>query len=203
MKDRGGSMGRPRNEPQIREHGGSAGDQRRFRGIRALVRVLVREKAARHGRFLSLADYFIDRWERAEYMGFGEGSSVYDSCLVLGDVKVGRNTWVGPYTILDGSGGGLVIGDECAVSAGVHIYTHDTVDKVVRGGAISTAPVRIGNHVYLGPNAVIAKGVSIGDYAVVGANSFVDKDIPSGMKAYGSPARIVGPSGGGGLDHDS
>jgi acetyltransferase-like isoleucine patch superfamily enzyme len=203
MQERGGLMDRPHNEPLIKEHGGSAGDVRRFRGFRALVRVLVLEKSARHRRFLSLADYFIDRWERAEYMGFGEGSSVYDSCLVLGDVKVGRNTWVGPYTILDGSGGGLVLGDECAVSAGVHIYTHDTVDKVVRGEAISTAPVRIGNHVYLGPNAVIAKGVSIGDYAVVGANSFVDKDIPSGMKAYGSPARIVGPSGGGGLDHDS
>jgi carbonic anhydrase/acetyltransferase-like protein (isoleucine patch superfamily) len=33
-------------------------------------------------------------------MGFGEGSSVYDSCLVLGDVRVGKNVWVGPLLSL-------------------------------------------------------------------------------------------------------
>jgi len=155
---------------------------------------LITEKRASHGRFLSMADYFVDRWERADVMGFGKGTSIYDSCLVLGSVSVGKNTWVGPYTILDGSGGGLIIGDECAVSAGVHVYTHDTVEHVISGGQIATAPVKIGDHVYIGPNSIIAKGVSIGDYVVIGANSLVNSDIPSGMKAFGTPARIVGRS---------
>ena len=64
----------------------------------------------RFNRNLSFADGLFDRWERAAHLGFGEGASIYDSALVFGDVQVGPNTWVGPYTLLDGSGGGIVVG---------------------------------------------------------------------------------------------
>jgi hypothetical protein len=36
---------------------------------------------------------------------------MYDNVLVLGDVMVGRHTWIGPGCSLDGSGGDLQIGD--------------------------------------------------------------------------------------------
>jgi acetyltransferase-like isoleucine patch superfamily enzyme len=39
---------------------------------------------------------------------------------------------------------------------------------------------------------VIAKGVSIGSCSVIGAMSYVNKDIPSGKKAWGCPAQVVG-----------
>lgn len=55
-------------------------------------------------RSLPFADLLFDRWERAKMLGFGEGTSVYDSAYIFGDVKVGKNTWIGPFTILDGSG---------------------------------------------------------------------------------------------------
>ena len=71
-------------------------------------------------------DYIRDRRERAAAMGFGEGASIYDSTLVMSDVKVGRNTWVGSFVALDGPAG-LEIGEHCSVSAGVQIYTHHTV----------------------------------------------------------------------------
>ena len=45
-----------------------------------------------------------DRWEKANFLGFGKGTSVYDSSVIIGDVVVGENTWIGPNTILDGSG---------------------------------------------------------------------------------------------------
>ncbi len=75
-------------------------------------------------RSLPLADELFDRWERAQFLGFGEGSSIYDSSLVLGDVSVGVKTWVGPFTILDGSGR-LKIGDYCNISGGAQLYSHD------------------------------------------------------------------------------
>ncbi len=180
--------------PDLAKFGADDEDRLLYKRLRRLLSMLFQEKWARFERYLSIPDYFIDRWERAKMMGFGSGTSVYDSCLVLGKVSVGSDTWVGPYTILDGSGDGLRIGDCCAISAGVQIYTHDTVKKIIEGSDISSASVSIGNHVYIGPNAVIAKGVSIGDYSIIGANSLVNKDIPSGMKAFGSPAKIVGPS---------
>lgn len=155
-----------------------------------------REVDSKWNRSLPFGDYVGDRWERAREMGFGEGTSVYDSVLVLGDVKVGARTWIGPFVVLDGSGGGLTIGDHCSISAGVQIYTHDTVRSAVTGGKepYQHAPTRIGNNCYLGPQAVVAKGVTIGDGAIVGANSLVLHDVPAGMKAFGTPCRVVGPA---------
>jgi acetyltransferase-like isoleucine patch superfamily enzyme len=143
-------------------------------------------------RTLPFGDYVVDRWERARTLGFGEGSSVYDSCLVLGDVRIGADTWVGPFTVLDGSGG-LEIGAGSTISAGAQIYTHESLSRTLSGGEeeIVRRPTRIGSRVYLGPNVVVAMGVTIGDGAVVGANSFVREDVPANARAMGNPCRIV------------
>ena len=148
----------------------------------------------KYKRVLPLSDYIVDRWEKARYLGFGTGTSIYDSSLVLGDVKVGEYTWIGPFTILDGSGGGLKIGSYCSISAGVQIYTHDTVKYSLSSGAdpIEKNSTTIGSNCYIGPNVIIARGVSIGDRVVIGANSLVLRDIPSNCKAYGTPCKVVG-----------
>jgi acetyltransferase-like isoleucine patch superfamily enzyme len=132
-----------------------------------------------------------DRWQNAKEYGFEEGSSCYDNVLIIGDVRVGKNTWIGPNVILDGSGGGLRIGANCTICAGVQIYTHDTVQWALSGGTkpYEHAPTRIGDCCFIGPNTVIAKGVTIGDRVAVGALSFVKDDIPSDSRAWGVPAR--------------
>jgi NDP-sugar pyrophosphorylase family protein len=88
--------------------------------LRALLNHEAHSVQLRWNRRLPFADYIVDRWEKAKALGFGEGSSIYDSALVLGDVRVGKNTWIGPFTVLDGPGG-LEIGDNCSISAGVQI----------------------------------------------------------------------------------
>lgn len=162
-----------------------------LRELRALLSQQTSLVQQQWNRSLPFADYIVDRWQKARALGFCEGSSIYDSALVLGNVKVGRNTWIGPFTVLDGSGG-LSIGDNCSISAGVQIYTHDTVAWATSGGTepVDRSPVTIGCRCYIGPNVIISKGVSIGDGCVVGANSFVNADVPSGMKAWGTPARL-------------
>lgn len=159
--------------------------------LRALLAKEMNAVKQSWGRTLPFADYVVDRWQKAKALGFGEGTSIYDSSLVLGSVNVGRNVWIGPFTVLDGSGG-LVIGDNCSISAGVQIYTHDTVKWATSGGSapVERAPVTIGSRCYIGPNAIISKGVTIGEGCVIGANSLVTTDIPSGMKAWGTPARL-------------
>ena len=77
-------------------------------------------------RHVSFGDLVADRFETARFMGFGIGTSVYNNVLVIGDVTVGENCWIGPNCLLDGSGG-LTIGDHCSISAGVQIYTHNSV----------------------------------------------------------------------------
>lgn len=169
-------------------------DQDLFARMKALWQQLRQRVDARWRRTLPFGDYFVDRWEKARALGFGEGTSIYDSSLVLGEVRVGRHTWIGPNTLLDGSGG-LTIGDYCSISAGVQIYTHDTVEWALSGGKAQPErkPTAIGSCCYIGPNVVIAKGVTIGSRCVIGANSLVLHDIPDGSKAFGTPCRVVGP----------
>ena len=141
-------------------------------------------------RHVSIQDLLSDRWETAKFYGFGEGTSCYNNVLILGDVKVGKNTWIGPNVILDGSGG-LEIGDYVSISAGVQIYSHHTVDWSI---SLGTEPVKmestkVGDGVYLGPNSIIQMGTSIGEKAVVGAMSLVNRDRPSAGKWYGHSLR--------------
>ncbi|MBI5102972.1 MAG: acyltransferase [Nitrospirae bacterium] len=166
-----------------------------FKKLHMLWQSLRQEVDRKWKRTLPFGDYIVDRWEKANLLGFGEGTSIYDSSLVIGDVKVGRNTWIGPFTVLDGSGG-LEIGDYCSISAGVQIYTHDTVKWALSGGKMEPErlPTRIGSRCYIGPNTVIAKGVTIGEGCLIGANSLVVTDIPAGSKAYGIPCRVLGKS---------
>jgi acetyltransferase-like isoleucine patch superfamily enzyme len=55
----------------------------------------------------------------------------------------------------------------------------------------STAPVFIGDNVWIGAKATITKGVKIGNNCVVGANSVVTCDVPANSVVVGAPARVV------------
>lgn len=161
--------------------------------LRAVHEKLREQISQKWKRSLPFADELFDRWERANYLGFGEGTSVYDSVVIIGEVRVGKNVWVGPNVMLDGSGG-LEIGDHCTLATGVQIYSHDTVQYCVTGGkaAIAHEPTRIADCTYVGAMSVVDKGVSIGSHCVVGAHAFVHRNIPDHSIAVGCPAKIVG-----------
>jgi len=144
-------------------------------------------------RSLPFADELFDRWERAKYLGFGEESSIYDSSIVIGDVKVGKKTWIGPFTILDGSGG-LTIGSYCSISAGVQILTHDSVKWALTGGnnPYDKGETVIEDCCYLGGNTIVNKGVRIGAHSLIGASSLVNRGIPPFSIAFGTPCRVRG-----------
>lgn len=145
-------------------------------------------------RILPTNELLYDRWEKARAMNAGEGSSVYDSTIVLGDVRLGENVWVGPWVLLDGSGGLLEIGAHTNISAGVQIYTHDTVRNALSGGLCKkkNGAVRIEDRCYIAPMSLISAGVTIGRCSVVGANSLVTKSFPDHSIIAGTPAKKIG-----------
>jgi acetyltransferase-like isoleucine patch superfamily enzyme len=171
---------------------GSDNDFELYEQIRKIYLQLRQKMTDDWQRCLPLNELLVDRWEKARFLGFGKGTSIYDSSMVYGDVKVGQHTWIGPFTLLDGSGG-LEIGDYCSISAGVQIYSHDTVAWAISGGKkeAERAPTNIGSRCFIGPQSVVGKGVTIGDGCIIGAMSLVLNDIPANSKAWGSPARVV------------
>lgn len=164
-----------------------------FAQLHALHERLDAAFGAQFTRSLPFADELFDRWERARKLGFGEGSSIYDSAFVFGRPRVGRGVWIGPNTVIDGSDE-LDIGDHCTIAVGTHIYTHDNVARTLTGGAapIARSPVRIGACTYIGPNVIIQRGVEIGTRCVVAAGSFVNRSVPDETIVGGIPAKAIG-----------
>jgi len=113
---------------------------------------------------------------------------------VVGEPIIGDGSWIGAFTVIDGSGG-LEIGAGCDISSGVHIYTHSTVARCIseRRSDIERAGSIIGAHVYVGANATILMGASIGHHSVVAAGAVVleHTSAPPYSLLVGAPARVV------------
>ena len=52
-------------------------------------------------------------------------------------------------------------------------------------------PIVVGDNVWPGGGVIVCPGVTIGADTVVGAGSMVVRDLPAGVVAVGSPARVV------------
>lgn len=82
----------------------------------------------------------------------------------------------------------ITIGENVAIAKEVIIRDSD-MHKV--SNSVMTAPIVIGNHVWIGTRAMIMKGVTIGDGAIVAAGAVVTKDVPSNSIVAGVPAKVV------------
>lgn len=139
---------------------------------------------------------------------FGKHVSCYAGC----SFAIGENgkCTVGDFTLLNGA---LVMAEEridigsyCLVSWNVGIADSDfhplePAQRLIDAQALApyfkdrpprpklkTAPVKIGDNVWIGMGAVILKGVTIGDNSVVAAGAIVTKSIPANTIVAGNPA---------------
>lgn len=101
----------------------------------------------------------------------------------------------------------IVIGDNALIAPNVQIYTafhptnaQDRFGQPKPDGSFEfcktqTAPVIIGDNVWIGGGVIILPGVTIGNNVVIGAGSVVTKDIPDDVIAYGNPCRVIRENG--------
>ncbi|KPI19775.1 transferase hexapeptide repeat containing protein [Actinobacteria bacterium OK074] len=88
----------------------------------------------------------------------------------------------------------VVIGEDCMFSFSIEIRTTDThaIYDVKSGERVNAdRPVEIGDHVWLGKQAVVLKGASIGSGSVLGTRSVLSGSVPPLAIAAGVPARVV------------
>ena len=83
----------------------------------------------------------------------------------------------------------MLIGSGCLiVDSDFHPIAYKDRDNTEK---TLNAPVHICEGAFIGARAIILKGVTIGRGAVIGAGSVVTRDIPAGVIAAGTPARVV------------
>ena len=96
----------------------------------------------------------------------------------------------------------ITIGDNALIAPGVHIYTvfhpvsarerfHTSIGGSFPFAVSRTAPVAIGNNVWIGGGSIILPGVTIGDNVTIGAGSVVTKSLPANVLAFGNPCKVV------------
>lgn len=113
-----------------------------------------------------------------------------------GEIVGGKNSYIGNFSTVQAYDGCRVeIGEHCAISHNVRIYTanrdaNDVINEIEKPGH-KTGNVIIGSNTWIGANVFITEGVEIGHHCVIGANSVVTKSIPSNSVAVGCPARVI------------
>ena len=112
-------------------------------------------------------------------------------------VTIGAGTHFSPTTTLIAVDA-ITIGEDCAIAWDVQILDADFHAHGSRGeivGALAsefTAPVKIGDHVWIGSHARLYKGVTIADGCIVAGNATVTRSfLESGSLIAGSPARVI------------
>lgn len=141
----------------------------------------------------------------------GKHVSCYAGCSFAIGLN-GRCT-IGDFTLLNGAlimaEEKIEIGSYCLISWNVGIADSDfhplePAQRVIDAQALApffknrpprpalaTAPVKIGDNVWIGMNAVILKGVTIGENSVVAAGSVVTKDVEPNVVVAGNPAAVM------------
>ncbi len=151
------------------------------------------------------------RNKQSDALVFGSHVSCYAGC----SFSIGENgrCTIGDFTLLNGAlimaEDRIDIGSHCLVSWNVGIADSDfhplePAQRIIDSQALApffkdrpprprlkTAPVKIGDNVWIGMNAVILKGVTIGENSVVAAGAVVTKSVPANTVVAGNPAVVV------------
>jgi len=107
---------------------------------------------------------------------------VGDGTLILGNVEIGENCWIGYYCLLEGLNAPLIIKKNSVIASCVAIYTHNTMWRDIGIGEKIISEVTVGENVHIGHGAIIVPKhdgeIIIGDHSIIQAYAVVSQSIP-------------------------
>lgn len=122
---------------------------------------------------------------------------VHEAAVLIGDVLIGADCYIGPHASLRGDFGRIVVEQGANVQDTCVMHSFPGKDCIVeRNGHIGHGAVlhgcRIGMNAMVGMNAVVMDDVSIGESSIVGAMAFVTANFecPPRSLVVGVPAKI-------------
>lgn len=134
----------------------------------------------------------------------GEGTSIWQFCIVLPGAQIGKNCNICAYCFIEND---VVIGDNVTIKSHIAIWDGVNIADNVHIGpnVVFTNDLRhrskkefdlkkifISEGASIGANTTILAGTNIGKYAMTGIGSVVTRDIPDYALVYGNPAKIKG-----------
>ena len=128
----------------------------------------------------------------------GKGSFVAESSIVIGDVKIGDNCYIGHGAILRGDYGSIIVGDGTAIEEGVIVHARPD-EKTIFGKQITVGHGAMIHNAHIHDFAVIGMRATVSDYSQVGRWSIIGEMslvkngqiIPEMSVAVGVPAKVV------------
>lgn len=127
---------------------------------------------------------------------FGRNAIIKRGCDIIasgGQITIGHSAFIGTGSIIV-SRQSITIGNNALIAEYVTIRDQDhrfggDVPTALNG--FDTAPIMIGNNVWIGAKATITSGVTIGDNAVIAAGAVLTSDVPANTVVGGIPAKIL------------
>lgn len=123
---------------------------------------------------------------------------IHPDAVLIGDVRIGANCYIGPGASLRGDFSVVVLGEGCNVQDNAVLHGTPGLDTVIEaGGHIGHGAVvhacTVGANALIGINAVVFDRAVIGECAVVAAMAFIPSGfhLPDRHLAAGVPAKVV------------
>jgi len=135
-----------------------------------------------------------ESWDLVERRGCKAATVVHPTAHVARSANLAPGTIVAPAAVI---GAGTEVGEHTLVSRGALVGHHVTIGPFTRllPGANVASHVELGPDVTIGMAAALVDHVSIGEAAVVAAGAVVLRDVPSGTRVQGVPARVFSGRG--------
>jgi len=128
----------------------------------------------------------------------GDNTKIASRVRIFGSPQhqlvVGENCYFGLNTIVEGFNAQVTIGNHVSFAQNVNLMSGSgpnasekmqTIFPIVKGA------VHIGDHSWIGANAIIMPNVQIGKYCIVGAQSFVNSSFADYSIIGGVPAKLI------------
>jgi carbonic anhydrase/acetyltransferase-like protein (isoleucine patch superfamily) len=128
----------------------------------------------------------------------GRETYVSETAMLIGDVRIGNNCYIGHGVILRGDYGTIDIGNGTAIEEGVVVHappeqTCRIGEKVTVGHGAVVHSKLIGDFTVIGMGAVLSIMAEIGERSIVAEGSVMkmNQKIPDGLVFGGNPARKI------------